>query len=131
MLKSVVKRLLAGTAIKRLDDYRQLSIQLLKIEVARRYLHGVRLARRSALGLLQLGLVLGFIAIGALLMHAGLFILLPGSLETKALLGVALGAIYVLIGTVVLGAGMKEKTWMEQSGATTMLKDATGQSLKE
>jgi len=79
MFKDLIKGLLAGVAIKLLDNYRQLSLRLLKIEAAKGYLHGVRLARLSALGLLRAGLLIGLIGLGVLLCHVGLFILLPWS----------------------------------------------------
>jgi hypothetical protein len=124
MFKYLIKGLLAGIAVKLLDNYRHLSIQLLKIEVAKSYLHGVQTARVSALGLMWMGLVIGLICIGVVLFHAGLFILLPWSAEVKAVLGL----VYVISGSIALGAAMNEKLWMEKSGAAEMLKEATTQS---
>jgi hypothetical protein len=131
MFRELIKGLLAGVAIKLLDNWRRLSIQLLKIEAAKCYLHGVQMARLSAIGLMWMGLVIGLICVGLLLFHAGLFILLPWTAETKAVLGMLLGLAYVLIGVVALHAAMDEKTWMEKSGAAKMLKEATGQPKEE
>lgn len=78
-----------------------------------------------------MGLVIGFIVVGALLLHAGLFILLPWTVEIKAILGVFLGLVYVVIGCVALHLAMKEKTWMEKSGAAEMLEEAIGRSSKD
>jgi hypothetical protein len=131
MFKYLTKGLLAGLAIKLLDNCRHLSIQVLKIEAAQCYLHGVRMARLSAIGLMRMGLVIGLMGVGVLLFHAGLFILLPWTVETKAILGTFLGLAYVAIGCVALHAAMDEKTWMEKSGVTEMLEEATGQSNKD
>ena len=128
MLKYLVKGMLSAIAIKLLDNYRRLSIQLLKIEAAKAYLHGVKMARLSAIGLMRMGLMIGLICVGVLLLHAGLFILLPWSMEAKAVLGILLGLVYVVIGCVVLRAAMDERTWMEKSGAAEMLEGAIGQS---
>ena len=128
MFKCLIKGLLAGTAIQLLDNYRRLSIQLLKIEAARCYLRGVQAARMSAIGLIGIGLVVGFICVGVLIFHAGLFILLPWSVTTKAILGLFLGLVYAALGGYALYAAMNEKTWMEKSGAAKMLKDVTGQA---
>ena len=98
MFKYLIKGLLAGMAIKLLDNYRHLSIQLLKIEAAKCYLHGVQMARLSAIGLMRMGLVIALICVGVLLFHAGLFILLPWTVEAKAVLGMILGLAYVVIG---------------------------------
>jgi len=131
MFKYLIKGLLAGMAIKLLDNCRRLSIQLLKIEAAKCYVHGVQMARLSAIGLMQMGLVIALICFGVLLFHAGLFILLPWTVEAKAVLGMFLGLAYVVTGGVALRAAMDERTWMEKSGAAEMLKGATGQSKKD
>jgi len=131
MFKYLIKGLLTGIAVNLLDDCRHLSIQVLKIESAKCYLHGVQMARLSAIGLMRMGLVIGLIGVGSLLFHAGLFILLPWTVETKAVLGMFLGLAYVAIGCVVLHAAMNEKTWMEKSGAAEMLEEAIGQSKRD
>ena len=130
MFPYLLKGLLAGVAIKLLDNYRRLSLQLLKIEAADGYLHGVQMARRTAIGLLRMGLFVALIGIGVLLLHAGLFILLPWSVATKAVLGMCLGLAYVVIGCVALRAALSEKTWMEKSGAAAMLENAIGKKEK-
>ena len=131
MFKYLTKGLLARIAIHLLDNCRHLSIQVLKIEAAKCYLHGVRMARLSAIGLMLMGLVIGLIGVGVLLFHAGLFILLPWTVEAKAVLAMFLGLAYVAIGCVALHAAMNEKTWMEKSGAAEMLEEAIGQSNKD
>jgi hypothetical protein len=131
MFKYLVKGLLAGIAIKLLDNWRHLSIQLLKIEAAKCYLNGVQIAKLSAIGLMRMGLVIGLIGVGMLLLHAGLFILLPWTVVTKAILGMFLGLVYVVIGFVALHATMDEKTWMEKSGVAEMLEGVTSQSKKD
>jgi len=52
----------------------------------------------SAIGLMRMGLVIGFIVVGVLLFHAGMFILLPWTVEVKAVLSMFLGLAYVAIG---------------------------------
>jgi hypothetical protein len=131
MLKFLFKGGLAVLAVKLLDNYRHLSLHLLKIEATKCYLHGVQLARQSAIGMMRMGLFIALIGLGALLLHAGLFILLPWSAETKAILGMALGLVYVVIGCVALCSTLSEKTWMEKSGARKMLQDAMEHSEKK
>lgn len=125
MMNYLYKGVLSFVAVKLLANYRHLSLRALKIEAVKSYLHGVRMARLSALGLMQMGLVVGLICFGAALFHAGLFILLPWSIKAKAVLGLLLGAAYVVTGGLVLRAAMNERTWMEKSGATRMFKEAT------
>ena len=128
MFKELLKGLFVDFAIKLLETYRKLTLQLLKLEVTKCYVRGVEAVRLTALGLLGLGLVIGLICIGLLLMHVALFILLPWSLEAKAKLGLGLGLAYVVIGGLALRAAMDERTWMEKSGAAKMLKDALSPS---
>ncbi len=128
MFKYLLTGLQSFIAIKLLDNYRQLSIQLLNIEAAKSYLHGVRIVRLSAIGLLGMGLVIGLICIGVVMLHAGLFILLPWTVKAKALLGMALGLTYVAMGCVALRAALREKTWMEKSGAAALLTEAAGRT---
>jgi hypothetical protein len=78
-----------------------------------------------------MGLMIGLICVGVVLFHVGLFILLPWTVETKAVLGMFLGVTYVVIGVVALRAIMDEKTWMEKSGAAEMLEEAIGRPKKD
>ena len=80
---------------------------------------------------MRMGLAIGLIGVGMLLFHAGLFILLPWTVESKAVLGLFLGLAYVAIGYVTLHADINEKTWMEKSRVAEMLEEATGQSKKD
>jgi hypothetical protein len=130
MLNTLFKGYLAAMAVKVFSNYRHLSIQFLKIETAKSYLHGVRMARRSTVVLMQMGLLIGLIFIGVLLFHVGLFILLPWSLTVKAILGILLGLAYVTMGVVALCGSMDEKTWMRKSGATALMEEATGRVQK-
>lgn len=125
MFKDMFKGLLAGVALKLLANYQQLSLCWLKIETAKSCVHGVRLARLSALTLLQLCALLALICLGVLLLHVGLFVLLPWSLTAKAVLGMSLGLLYILGGCLALRAAMDEKIWLEKSGVTALLKEIT------
>ena len=131
MFKDLLKGILSAIAIKMLDNYRHLTIQLLKIEAAKSYLHGVKMARLSALGLMGMGLVIGLICLGAVLFHVGIFVLLPWSVEAKAVLGIVLGLVYVAIGVFVLRAAMDERAWIKKSGAAEMMDDAIGESKRD
>ena len=128
MFNILFKGYLAAMAVKLLENYRHLSVQYLKIEAAKSYLHGVQMARQSTLGLLQLGLCIGLICVGVILFHAALFFLVPWSLKAKALLGLLLGAVYTIAGVVALVMSMDEKRWMDKSGATAMMKEATSRA---
>lgn len=125
MLKYLCKGIVSAIAVKLLVNYRQLSVRLLKVEAAKSYIHGVRLARRTVIGMMLMGLALGLILLGALLVHAGLFFLLPGSVKVKAVLGMFLGLSYAIAGGLALRSAADERTWMKKSGASKMLDEAT------
>ena len=127
MLKNLFNGILSTIAIRLLDSYRYLSIEFLKIEAAKCYIRSVQMARLAALGLMQMGLTIGLICLGLAAFHIGLFILLPWTIETKAIVCMALGLVYVVIGSIGLTGSMSEKTWMERSGATEVLNDAINQ----
>jgi hypothetical protein len=131
MFKNIIKGLLAGITIKLMDNWRRVSLQLLKIEAAKFYLQGVQMARWSMISLMRMGLAIGLIGVGMLLFHAALFILLPWTVESKAVLGLFLGLVYAAIGYVTLRANISEKTWMEKSRVAEILEEAAGQSKKE
>ena len=131
MFKNIIKGLVAGITIKLMDNWRRLSLQLLKIEAAKFYLQGVQMARWSMISLMRMGLAIGLIGVGMLLFHAGLFILLPWTVESKAVLGLFLGLAYAAIGYVTLHANINEKTWMEKSRVAEILEEATDQSKKD
>ena len=131
MFKYLIKGLLAGITVKLVDSWRRISTQLLKIEAAKLYLHGVQMARWSAISLMRMGLAIGLIGVGMLLFHAGLFILLPWTVESKAILGIFLGLVYGAFGFVMLRATINEKTWMEKARVAELLEEASGQSKKD
>jgi len=124
MFNCLYKGVLSFVAVRLLANYRCLSLRLLKIEAIKAYLHGVRLARLSALGLMGMGLVIGLICFGVTLFHAGLFILLPWSIKAKAVLCLLLGTVYAVTGGLALRAAMDESLWMKKSGVAEMLKKA-------
>jgi hypothetical protein len=124
----MIKYLLTGTAaavaLKLLRRYRHLALQLIQMEGVKCYLHGVRLVRLTVLHVMRMELLLTLLGLGAVLFHAGLFCLLPWTMEVKAMLAMVLGAGYIIAGSIALHATMSEKCWLEKTGATQMLKNA-------
>ena len=125
MFKYLLHGALAMFFVKLLDNYRQLTVQLLKIEALKCYLHAVQLARVTVLSIMGMGLLTSIIGLGVLLIHVCAFLLLPWSTEVKAVIGLCLGVLYVLLGVVVVCVGMREKTWLKMSGAVQWMEEAT------
>lgn len=102
------------------------SIDRLKIRAAVWYVKGVagaRVAFMSYVALLAL-LLLG--AAGFILLHVGLFIVLPLSLRVKGLLFLALGAVYLLVPLLALRRLCSQKTWMDFTRADDLVARVTG-----
>jgi hypothetical protein len=128
MLKYLLRVIKSAIVIAVLERYRHLSMHLIRIEVAKWYLSAVHMARVSAIGLVGMGLAITLICVGVLILHGGLFVLLPYTVKAKAIFAVVLGLGYVIIGSVALRGCMNEKTWMDKSGAAKMLADVTRHS---
>lgn len=124
MIKQLLQGVQSAIALLVLDRYRCLSVELIKIEAARSYVRGVQVARSATGGLLLIRLIMALIFFGVVLAHVGLFVLLPWTLENKAILGLALGLSYVAVGGLILRFALKEQTWMNASGATRLVSDA-------
>lgn len=98
------------------------SLSLLKLRLAICYLEGVKSAHRL---LILLCVVVGMITLlGAGLMLVPLVVLLytPWEPTTKAIVGVSIGAIYLLAPVIVLTILLSERRWMRMTGATALLR---------
>jgi hypothetical protein len=112
MFKFLFKGLASSLALGVLTNYRNLSVKLMKIETAKSYLHGVRGengpsdSSQSAAGRpYDRPHFSGRIAVSRRIVH-------PAALDCKS-------------ESTARDLAISEKTWMEKSGATRMLKDAT------
>ncbi len=106
------------------------TVQLARIRAARAAVKGVQ-ALRLSVGLAFVMLLLAGLAVaGFLLFHAGLFVLLPGSIELRAWLMLGLGAVYLLAVGIAAVRLLRDRFWMRASGADRLVEHAlTGQPL--
>ncbi len=123
MMKSMLRCFRAGLVIQRAADVRRMSVQLVRIEALRLLLRGVQLARSGVMGLVLMLLLVGLIGLGAVLLHAAGFLLLPFALKTKAFIALGLGFLYLILGMVILRGALDENTWIRRSGVPSMLAD--------
>ncbi|MCC5846857.1 MAG: hypothetical protein JJU29_02100 [Verrucomicrobia bacterium] len=130
LLTQFLKALLAGMALEKLDTCRRTTFRLARIELARIYLQCVIVARNSASSMIRISLMVGMMAMGLLLLHAALFMLLPWSLQVKAFLILGLGAIYTLTAGIVIGVESSDKSWIKNSGAQALLEEALASKKK-
>jgi hypothetical protein len=104
-----------------LKRYGELSVGLLKIQAATCYVKGVIGARRLFVSAVLLSCLLLLLAVGFVLVHVGFFIWVPWSANTKALVLLALGVVYMTVSSVLILRRCSEKTWMKLSKADSVL----------
>jgi hypothetical protein len=97
---------------------------LAKIRAVTIYVKAIRAARLAFMGLIGLWCVLLLMTAGFILAHIALLILLPVSLEIKALVLLILSGIYFLIGVIVIAVASSQRLWMRYSGASDMVRSA-------
>ena len=125
LMNQFMKGLFGRAGLWLLRHYRLLSIDLLKIKGAIWYIRGVRTARKAYIGVVLFFLCLALVTAGFILLHVGLFALLPAPANAITLL--VLGAIYLIVGLSALAATCSEKRWMKLSRADRMVARATKQ----
>ena len=118
-----IKSIIVSTASGLLKILQGTLIRSLKIEVLKLYIRLVGMARSlsiyylSCIAMLLLGM-LAFIMI-----HAGILILLPCSIEIKGWIILILGIIYGLISYTAISNMCSEKYWLEMTNASKMIND--------
>jgi hypothetical protein len=110
-----LKGLLSGVTVWLANQVRVLSLDLIKVKAACWYIEGVRAARRAYLQLVVTILCLMLAGAGFILIHVGLFALLPQ--PVNAIVLIALGGLYTLVGLCIIGRLGSEKTWMRMAKA--------------
>lgn len=109
-----------------LKSYNRVALDRLRIEAAVWYVRGVGAARQLFIGGLALSFVVALAGAGFVLLHLGLYALLPAPANAISLL--ALGAFYLMIAILVVRWACAEKTWMKYSKATHYVERAVGTS---
>jgi len=123
-MNRVIRILLGVLDALLLNRYRRLSVGLLKIQAATCYLKGVIGARRLFVSAVSLSCLLLLLAAGFVFVHVGFFIWVPWSLDTKALVVLALGVVYMTVSSALILQRCSEKTWMKLSKADKVVSAA-------
>jgi hypothetical protein len=117
---------LAGALVAAvIQQHRRLSIQWLKIQAAIWYVKGVAQARQIAVRIVSVVAGLLLALAGFIILHVGLFLWLPVSIGVKGLLLAALGLIYLLVAWLAIRHLLSERLWMNTSGASAFVAEAT------
>ena len=103
------------------QTYMEPTLRLLKVRVAIYYLEGIKTARQILILLCLLIFVITLIGAGLVLIPVALLLFMPWSPETKALVGLAVGLVYLLIPVVALFSLLSEKRWLKLTGTNDVL----------
>ncbi len=111
-MASGLLRILQGTVIRSL-----------KIEAVKLYVRLVGIARSLSLYYLTCVAMLLLAMLAFIMIHAGVLILIPCSLQAKGWIILILGIIYGSISCKVIATMCSEKYWLEMTNASNMIND--------
>jgi len=94
-----------------------------RIEALKNYIRAVGMARKFGIWMLTANSALLLGAIAFVMVHVGVLIVLPVSLEVIGYLILILGVVYGAIACFVLKDICSEKAWLDMSKASEMLND--------
>lgn len=106
-----------------IESYVQTTIDLLKIEAAMAYLKVLKGTRRFFIIATLLLFFVVVLGCGFLLVPIALLLFMPWDPNTKAIVGVCIGAAYVIIPIVVISMLLSEKRWVKWSGVGKLMRD--------
>lgn len=112
-----------GSFLKgRIESYCLTLLELLKIKAAIAYLRIIRGARRFVITVAVLAFCAALLACGFLLVPIALLLFMPWEPHTKAIVGIIIGAAYVLVPAIVACVLLSEKRWLRVSRADELLR---------
>jgi hypothetical protein len=104
------------------SSYLEPSFKMLKLRAAVYYLEGVKGAHRILVLICLLVFVITLVGAGLVLVPLVLLLFMPWEPTTKAVVGIIIGALYLLAPAVALISLLSEKRWMRLTGATDVLR---------
>ena len=114
-----------------LNKYRQTSLDIIKLEAAIGYVKGVHLARQAFLAVLVIVLGAGLLAVGFMLLHIGLGMLLYLAFQSWWVVStvlLVLGIFYTFVPLFIIRRLCAEKTWMRFFKADKLVEQVTKKS---
>lgn len=97
-------------------------LRMFKVQAAIFYLEGIKGVRRVILQMVLLVFLITLIGAGLVLVPLALLLFMPWSPQTKAIVGLLIGLLYLLVPLVALIPLLSEKRWMKITGAQDVLK---------
>jgi hypothetical protein len=121
-----MSRLSHNLFVRLLKLYFEDSIALAKIRATAYYVKAIGIAREIFIIDVAFRCALLLMLAGFVTVHAAVFWLLPWSPRCKAIVLLVLGGLYFLIPLLVMLKICSQKFWMKRSGASKLVKEATG-----
>lgn len=112
-----VSSILKGLA----SSYLESLVELAKIRAAVCYVNGVKVIRRLFLLWCALIFCLMLLATGFLLIPIALCFYMPWTPQTKAIVAISFGLVYVIVPFLVMINVFSQKRWMRISGANDLV----------
>lgn len=96
-------------------------IGMVKAKAAVVYLEGIKGARRFLILFCLLIFIITLIGAGLVLVPLALLLFMPWEPQTKAIVGIAIGAVYLLVPLLGIFLVLSEKRWLAVTGARDAL----------
>jgi hypothetical protein len=100
-------------------------LKMIKVQLAIGFLEGIRAARRILLLLVLLVFVITLIGGGLVLIPLSLLLFMDWAPHTKAIVGMVVGLLYLVVPAVALLPLLSEKRWMRVTSASKVLRQLT------
>jgi hypothetical protein len=104
------------------ETYLQPLIRMVKAQAAVVYLEAIKGARRVLILLCLMIFTITLIGAGLVLIPLALLLFMPWEPQTKAIVGIAVGAVYLLVPLAAMLPILSEKRWMAVTGAGDTVK---------
>ena len=98
------------------------SLTKLKLRAAIYYLEGVKGAHRILILTCLLVFMITLIGASLVMIPLALLLFMPWEPATKAVVGIVIGAIYLIVPAIALISLLSEKRWMRLTGASDILR---------
>jgi hypothetical protein len=106
-----------------IESYVQTTIDLLKTEAAIAYLKVLKITHRFFIIATLLFFFVVVLGCGFLLIPIALLLFMPWEPQTKAIVGICIGAAYVVIPVIVVSSLLSERRWVKWSGVGKLMRE--------
>lgn len=104
------------------STYVEPTLNKLKLRAAIYYLEVVKGAHRILILVCVLVFVITLVGAGLVMVPLALLLFMPWDPTTKAVVGIVVGSVYLLVPAAALLSLLSEKRWMRLTGATEVLR---------